>query len=77
MEITERIARTLDPLTWQEFDRMATPNHGYHDHRHLVVAVSLAKANEVVESLGLEKWNDGPANSMERYMTRWFDRDGS
>lgn len=33
-------------------------------------------ADKLILSLGLEKWNDGPANSMERYMTRWFDTDG-
>lgn len=36
----------------------------------------LEYADQLIEDLGLEKWNDGPRNTMVRYMTRWFDRDG-
>ena len=37
----------------------------------------LEYADKLILCLGLEKWNDGPANSMERYMTGWFRKDGS
>ena len=37
----------------------------------------LEYADKLILCLGLEKWNDGPSNSMERYMTGWFRKDGS
>lgn len=47
------------------------PETAYEDREQF-----LGYADKLIEALGLEKWNDGPANSMERYMTRWFDTDG-
>ena len=90
MSLRDRIAHSLAVIMdadyfydeidqWEsmdEWDQEAYPGEypesAYDDRDQF-----LGYADKLILSLGMEKWNDGPANSMERYMTRWFDTDGS
>lgn len=56
----------------QEHHQNEYPGMAYEDREQF-----LGYADKLIEALGLEKWNDGPSNSMERYMTRWFNKDGA
>lgn len=90
MELRDRIALSLAVIQnadyfYEEIDQWESmdvweqeqypdeyPEMAYEDREQF-----LDYADRLILLLGLEKWNDGPANSMERYMTRWFHKDGS
>ena len=90
MELRDRIALYLAEIQnsdffydeidqWESMDEWEQeaypgeyPEMAYEDREQF-----LGYADRLIQELGLEKWNDGPSNTMERYMTRWFDTDGS
>ena len=90
MELRDRVALSLAVIQnadyfyeeidqWESMDEWEQeaypdeyPEMAYEDREQF-----LDYADRLILLLGLEKWNDGPANSMERYMTRWFHKDGS
>lgn len=90
MEFRDRVALSLAVIQnadyfyheidqWEsmdEWEQQAYPDEypemAYEDREEF-----LGYADRLIQDLGLEKWNDGPSNTMERYMTRWFYKNGS
>lgn len=89
MELRDRVAAALAEILnadyfydgieeWESLDEWEQeaypdeyPEMAYEDREQF-----LEYADRLIAALGLEKWDDGPHNSQERYMTRWFWKDG-